>query len=290
MQYIKFKGLFKELPMWGQFTIVLFLLLFSSLSLLMLGEVLLKLFPTEDNTLSIEITQLFSALGMFIVAPLAIAYLFSYHPQSFLSINKPQPKLLLLAIICIITSIPFINYITSMNELMQLPEFLSGIEEWMRKMEDKNTRLTQEMLANQAWEMILLDILILAIIPAIGEEFLFRGIIQRGIEKKTHNIHLAIWCSAFIFSTIHLQFYGFFPRMFMGAIFGYMLYWGKSIWIPIACHFTNNFLVIITSHLYPEEFETSYLDNIGKENLLIAVISLLIFSFFIFLYKKISTK
>jgi membrane protease YdiL (CAAX protease family) len=173
---------------------------------------------------------------------------------------------------------------------MQLPEFLSGIEEWMRKMEDKNTRLTQEMLANQAWEMILLDILILAIIPAIGEEFLFRGIIQRGIEKKTHNIHFAIWCSAFIFSTIHLQFYGFFPRMFMGAIFGYMLYWGKSIWIPIACHFTNNFLVIITSHLYPEEFETSYLDNIGKENLLIAVISLLIFSFFIFLYKKISTK
>lgn len=290
MKYIQFKGLFRDLPIWGQITIVVFLLLFSSLTLLLIGEFLLSLISTENSALTLEITQLSSALGMFIIAPLCIAYLFSFHPKEFLVLRSPQSTLLILAIITTLASIPFVNYITSLNEMMHLPAFLSGVEEWMREMEDKNTSLTFKMLSDHSFAAILLDVLVLAIIPAIGEELLFRGVIQRGLEKKLNNSHIAIWITAFLFSAIHLQFFGFFPRLIMGAIFGYMLYLGKSIWLPICCHFTNNILVIITSHLYPQETERCYLDTIGKENLTEGIISLLLFSLFFYLFKQMSEK
>lgn len=284
MKYIQFKGLFRDVPFWSQLVLFLFLLIFSSLTFLLLGELFLDLFSIENRITRLEINQLFSAIGMFIIAPLAISYLFSYHPFQFLSLNRPNIKLVLLALLCFITSIPFVNYITVLNESMHFPSFLSGIEDWMRTMEEKNGKLTLDMLSGNNWYEILLDIIVLALIPAIGEELLFRGAIQNGLYKLTRNTHWAIWITAFIFSTIHLQFFGFFPRMIMGALFGYLLIWGGSIWIPIFCHFINNLLVIITSHLYPGSIEDSYIDNIGKENLGEGCISLLLFIAAIYLF------
>ena len=185
MKYIQFKGLFRDVPFWSQLVLFLFLLIFSSLTFLLLGELFLNLFSIENRITRLEINQLFSAIGMFIIAPLAISYLFSYHPFQFLSLNRPNIKLVLLALLCFITSIPFVNYITVLNESMHFPSFLSGIEDWMRTMEEKNGKLTLDMLSGNNWYEILLDIIVLALIPAIGEELLFRGAIQNGLYKLT---------------------------------------------------------------------------------------------------------
>lgn len=276
MKYIQFKGLFRDTPVVSQIIIITFLLLFSSLTLILIGEGILNLLSIENSITRIELTQLFSAVGMFIFAPISIAYLFSYHPKNFLSLRKAKVKPLLIAIATIFAAIPFINYISYLNEAMELPSILSGVEEWMREMEEKNSNLTYQMLSEHTFVAILIDILILALIPAIGEELLFRGVIQNGLEKHLKNPHIAIWISAIIFSAIHFQFYGFIPRTIMGALFGYMLYWSKSIWIPICCHFINNFIVIASSHLYPQKIGESFLDTIGDGDIAIGMISLLL--------------
>jgi membrane protease YdiL (CAAX protease family) len=95
--------------------------------------------------------------------------------------------------------------------------------------------------------------LMLAIIPALGEELIFRACFQKVLGRWTGNYHLAIWLSAIIFSSIHFQFYGFFPRMFLGALFGYLLVWSGSIWLPILAHFLNNGMAVVGAYVLQQE-------------------------------------
>ncbi|TAF81977.1 MAG: CPBP family intramembrane metalloprotease, partial [Sphingobacteriales bacterium] len=105
-------------------------------------------------------------------------------------------------------------------------------------------------------------LLMIAILPAIGEELFFRGTIQNIFTALFKNPHVAVWLTAILFSAIHLQFYGFLPRMFLGALFGYLFIWGKSIWLPILGHFLNNgFAVIMAFRLQQEGKSISELDN-----------------------------
>lgn len=84
------------------------------------------------------------------------------------------------------------------------------------------------------------NILVIALLPAIAEELLFRGAVQRSFNRMFNNPHVAIWLAAFIFSAIHVQFFGFFPRMLLGAAFGYIYLWTGSIWYAMFAHFLNN--------------------------------------------------
>ena len=102
----------------------------------------------------------------------------------------------------------------------------------------------------------ILSFFAIAIMPAIGEEIIFRGFFQREIYKYTKNLHLSIWFAAFIFSFIHFQFFGFFPRMVLGALFGYMMVWSGSILVPMAMHFTNNAMTLILMLAYKKHYIT----------------------------------
>ena len=96
---------------------------------------------------------------------------------------------------------------------------------------------------------ILINLVVMAVVPAIGEEFLFRGLLQRLFTSFFKNRHASIWVTAAIFSAIHMQFYGFLPRMMIGAMLGYMLVWSGSIWVPVTAHFINNALAVIFSYI-----------------------------------------
>ena len=135
---------------------------------------------------------------------------------------------------------------------MVLPESLKGLEIWMRQKEDEAMTLTKQLLIMKGYTDFAINLLMIAIIPAIGEELLFRGGIQQIFGKWFGNPHIAIWLAAIIFSAIHVQFYGFIPRMFLGALFGYLLFWGKSLWYPIIGHFINNGSAVIMAFIYQQ--------------------------------------
>ena len=128
---------------------------------------------------------------------------------------------------------------------MSLPESLSGLENWMKTMEDAAKILTEKFLKVDSFGGLLFNVFMIAILPALGEELMFRGVIQRIFSSWTKNYHWGIWITAFLFSAMHMQFYGFLPRMALGAMFGYLLVWTGTMWVPILAHFVNNLMGVL---------------------------------------------
>jgi membrane protease YdiL (CAAX protease family) len=164
----------------------------------------------------------------------------------------PQENLLkfLLIVACLGVAFPVsISPIAEWNMNLQFPEFMSGFERWAREEEETLARLT-EMITNFAsLSDMLIGIFVIALLPAIGEELVFRGLIQNELWRATSNPHTAIWLSSAIFSAIHFQFFGFVPRLLLGALFGYLYYWSGNLFIPIFSHFFNNAFIVIVVYL-----------------------------------------
>jgi membrane protease YdiL (CAAX protease family) len=107
------------------------------------------------------------------------------------------------------------------------------------------------------------NLLIMAVIPAIGEELLFRGVIQQQLHFRLKNPHMAIWITAMLFSAIHMQFYGFIPRMLLGAFFGYLMVWTQSLWVPVLAHFLNNAGAVSMQYFLGAELTEEKIDTFG---------------------------
>lgn len=140
----------------------------------------------------------------------------------------------------LLSFIPCMSLISHLNMQMKLPSWLQGLEQWMLQEELRLGELTKLVILDSSISGLLVNLLIMAVIPAIGEELIFRGCLQRILGHWLRNPHACIWLVAIIFSAIHLQFYGFLPRMLLGALFGYLYYWSQNIWLPILGHFINN--------------------------------------------------
>ena len=151
---------------------------------------------------------------------------------------------------------PLINLTVYWNESLSLPEWLAPVENWMRQQEDTMQHFTEILIHGDGFSPLLSNLIVVALTAAVTEEFLFRGALMRIIGHWIRNPHGAIWIAAILFSAFHLQFYGFLPRMLLGAYFGYLLIWSRSIWLPICAHFFNNALnVIIMSNHSLQEYE-----------------------------------
>ncbi len=123
---------------------------------------------------------------------------------------------------------------------MTLPGVLKPIEEWMRTKEEEASKMVIAFLTvRNGWDFVL-NMFMIAVLPAVAEELMFRGGVQRSFSKVFASPHAAIWITAFVFSVIHFQFFGFLPRLLLGALFGYIYVWTKSLWYPMFAHFLNN--------------------------------------------------
>ncbi len=169
--------------------------------------------------------------------------------MGYLQVNKGSSlKNFILTITLAIAALPFINLLSHINQQIELPAAMAGIEAWMKQSEEMAEALINSFLAADNYGTMLFNIFLMAVLPAFSEELFFRGALQNLLSSKNKK-HLAIWISAIIFSAIHLQFYGFFPRMLMGVAFGYMLVWSGSLWIPIVAHFTNNAFAVVSHYI-----------------------------------------
>ena len=126
------------------------------------------------------------------------------------------------------------------NAGLELPEAMSGFENWMRDKEDYAARITEYLTVFDSTSQFAIAFLVIAVLPAIGEELVFRGYIQHELQAASGNPHLAIWAAAILFSAIHMQFYGFVPRLLLGALFGYLYLWSGNLIYPIIAHFVQN--------------------------------------------------
>ncbi|WP_299705973.1 CPBP family intramembrane glutamic endopeptidase [uncultured Pontibacter sp.] len=186
----------------------------------------------------------------FVVAPLLMLRFMKVNIDHYLNWKKlPLPTLLLLAGLLIVFIMPANSLVINWNAKLDLPDFMSGFEEWARAKEDELAELTKIIANFGSLPRLFAGLLVIAVIPAIGEELVFRGILQRQVHRWSGNAHVAVWVAAIIFSTIHVQFFGFVPRMLLGALFGYLYLWSGNIWVPIVAHFFNNGFTVFLLYL-----------------------------------------
>jgi len=141
------------------------------------------------------------------------------------------------------------SVLISWNANLHFPDFMNGFETWARNYESKAEALTKFMTQFESGGEFLLAFVVIAIFPAVSEELLFRGMLQRQLHQGLGNIHVAIWTSAILFSAFHLQFFGFVPRLLLGGLFGYLYYWSGNLWMPIFAHFVNNGFSVVMIYL-----------------------------------------
>ena len=188
-------------------------------------------------------------------------------------------------------SYPAIAVIAQWNEQIVLPDSLTGVENWMRQMEDAAKDVTDLFLSGETLSDLFLNLLIIAAAAAFVEEIFFRGALQQLIEKWLRNDHVAVWTAAFIFSAIHLQFYGFLPRLVMGAVLGYLFLYSRNLWIPMLYHFVNNAAVVVITYFWGE---SNFLEQLEDKPLtwvsfIVMIVSGLL-TYFLFSQYKVQVK
>lgn len=210
----------------------------------------------HDNVQLFKFLQSFQTIGLFVIPPFIFGWLYSTSSLRYLMAKDyPRPVSLLHVPVLVILAIPFIGYLGQLNQSIEFPSFLEGMENWLVQREETVQGLTEKFLVADTSSDLFLNLFMIAVLPAIGEEFVFRGIVQKLFLKWSRNVHFAVIISAFIFSAMHIQFYGLLPRFFLGLLFGYFLVWSGSIWLPVLGHFVNNATAVVYYYFVQQQAE-----------------------------------
>ena len=238
--------------------------------------------------------QLSQTIALFLVPSSLVAYLVSKSPIKWLKLDtRPELKSALWAIGIMLVALPAINLLAHLNQQMVLPTWLSGVEEWMKSKEAEAEWLTKQFMSATTIGGLLVNLFLMAVLPALSEEITFRGVLQRLLSPKNSslNSHLSIWLTAIIFSAIHMQFYGFIPRMLLVALFGYMFVWTCSLWVPMLMHFVNNGMAVLLYYIANRAaWDMDKVDAVGTGNTLwLGVVSLVLTIVGIYMFRRSTT-
>jgi membrane protease YdiL (CAAX protease family) len=243
----------------------------------------------------LKFMQIFSHFGMFIIPAFLYATLLESGRKSFFLFNHRMSFLVvLIGGFVMVLLLPFVNYLAELNLSMTLPSGLQGLENLMRGIEESAEKMVIAFVSQTEWYALVVNLFMIAFIPAIGEELIFRGVLQRKLGQWFHNTHLAVFVSAFIFSAIHMQFFGFLPRFFLGIVLGYMFVWSGSLWMPMFAHFVNNALAVAIAWLHASGYIADDLDSFGNLNeapsqlFLITLMAFAVLALLWFLNKKVN--
>lgn len=219
----------------------------------------------NPNTIAVlKIIQGFSVLVIFVFPALLFAAFWTKPRIHYLGITAmPSMRTLIIAGIGMLFAMPMINWLSDLNQHMSLPEAFSGIETWMKQSEEKAKVLTEAFTKGSTVNVLILNLVVIALMAALSEEIFFRGVLQKVLIECFHNKHVGVWISAIIFSAFHMQFFGFLPRMLMGAYLGYLFLWSGSLWPSIIAHFINNGTAVFLIWLVNRGVITEDADKVG---------------------------
>jgi len=204
--------------------------------------------------------QAFGAIGAFLLPAVVFSLIQNQVPLTYYHLDKRvYGKLILLAVLVLFFSQSLITLTAQWNQRIAIPDNWGPIGEWLNS-SNKDVQAGYEALLNfQSLGHMLLTLLVVAVLPAIGEELIFRGGFQRLCEQWFGNKHIAVWTAAAIFSLFHFQVFFFLPRLLLGAALGYLYVWTRNLWYPIVAHFFNNAWVILMAYFFLPEGGTSEL-------------------------------
>lgn len=244
----------QEKPYWIQLIVLaLFMtggmLLFSSLASL----VILIIYHTpsmleaSDPITAIRISQSFATIGAFLLPALLFAYCQEKQCFQYNAANRlPDFSMTIIVLVVSVTLLPLVSVLSTFN--MQIMPQEGSVAEFIRDFEDAANHILEMVTSRRNKSDLIANIVVFAVLAGVCEEFLFQGTLQPLMTKWSRNPHVGILLTAFIFSTLHFQFYGFIPRFALGIYLGYLFFWSRSLWLPILAHAMHNALSILADY------------------------------------------
>ena len=239
----------------------LLLLLCMMLAGVMLTSVALYLMSTSGLLVMLTVQDI---LVFILPAGLTMAILYK-RPLHVMGLDR-APSWCAVAIVALfyVVSLPAMNWLVDLNKAMSLPSWMAGVEQAMRSMEDEATQTTLQLLDIDSFWQFIFTVAVVGVMAGLSEEMLFRGAMLRTMQDSRLGKHAVVWMTAILFSALHMQFYGFVPRMLLGVWLGYLLVWTGNLWVPIIAHTMNNSTVVLFSYLSNKGIVAeSFGDNLG---------------------------
>lgn len=217
-----------------------------------LAEAIQRPLDHPDTRIPLYIIQGCATVVGLIMAP---AYYLNRQQKSLNNLFRERPLEWIPVLVTVFIVVIFMavnSVFIEWNAKFNFPDFAHNFEEWARQREDSAAELTTFLTTFTSAGQLILALVVIAVLPAIGEEIVFRGLIQHELFRATKNIHVAIWIAAVLFSAIHFQFFGFVPRLLLGALFGYLYYWSGNLKLSILAHFVNNSVSVVALYYYQQ--------------------------------------
>ena len=237
------------------------------------------------------ILQILGTTIPLLITPLVFSQFIVKQPQEYLKPSFNFPWTMIVIVFCVMMiSSPLIELLSRINQNMVLPDYLSGVQKWMRDSEDKAEKLIELLLKMDTIFGVIANVIAIGLFTAIVEELMFRGCVQTIFAKWTGNVHAAVWITAILFSAFHMEFFGFLPRLLLGALFGYFAAWSGSVWPAVWAHFINNSTAVIAVYLYQHKLVKIDPNSTHIFKSPAYVFSFIIVLFLLFLYYKEAKK
>ncbi|PKP21707.1 MAG: hypothetical protein CVU05_06170 [Bacteroidetes bacterium HGW-Bacteroidetes-21] len=244
--------------------------------------------PTSVNVM--KFLQVFNTLGLFMFPALLMAWLtYPNVAEYFGTGTKIRPLAFVFIPLLALALLPLSNYMTEINQMLSFPDVLKDFEQQLRAGDKASELLTLTFVKADSLSVLFINIFVIAVVPAIAEEFFFRGVLQKLFTQWSRNIHMGIVLTAIVFSLVHFQFFSFLPRFFLGVVFGYLLYYSGSIWVPVIAHFVNNATAIIVYYMIQNGSLPTEAEHMGCTDTIVWMftgLAVSVLSFWIIVRKK----
>ena len=226
-------------------------------------------------------------LSLYIIPVFLFARLCDSRPSEYLGLRSANLLYFILGVAVLLIALPFVDWTGTINNSL-IPES-TWLGKWMKSMEEDAARQIAFMLKGQGIKDLIINLIFVAAFAGIGEELFFRGVLQRLFIKGFKSPWVGILLTAFIFSAIHLQFYGFIPRFILGILLGLIYWYSGSLWPAILAHFAYDALAVIVIHYKPEMAEKEGMTLSFANQAFLALVSLVLVVGIIVIMKKRST-
>ncbi len=277
------KQIYLSLTLKKRLLLLLLLFVAAYLMVSVIGALVILKVGTE-STPAMRILTVVQDVVMFIFPAVATAMMVTRTPATLLALDrKPNGLFLLWATVSMIASIPAMDLIVTLNEMIPLPEKLEAV---FRPLEDNAMHMIEVLEGAHTFPNLIMSVLIVAMMAGLSEELLFRGAFQRLMVTGGVGGHAAVWVAAVVFSMLHLQFYGLVPRILLGAFLGYALLWGRSLWVPVILHALNNTIYIVSQWMGGDDIDVT--GSVAFEDVAFACMSAVLSGVGIYMMYRIS--
>ncbi len=246
---------FQNTKPFGQMLAVFMFMLVGFVLSLMVTIVFIFVAPNVDlmqEPNAIRCTQIVSQLLLFVLPACLWVFCFGKNAKDDLQLQFGGKYwlLALLGLLCYVLFVPLINAVTNWNQAWELPQALADV---FRQMTAQSEEVLHKILIpTENFGVLMFNLLVIAVTPAICEELFFRGALQTIMVRWLHNPHVAIWITSFVFSVFHGDLYGLMPRWLLGLLLGYLYYYSGSLLVNVLMHFVNNAIAVVCYYLYYE--------------------------------------